>query len=155
METSNNNNGNSSAKSTKIRCDPRCFLIKAIRNWIHSQPVGYDIGPPERMDGSSNTKGRIRHTPAPENGAVYYNVLEQNCVWWATAMLVQNQIKIPDPVRTAIMEYNGGHGAAPTVLSGTRRGTTVHTMYDLRDEASLQTGRYSLDVASVGVGGLW
>jgi hypothetical protein len=128
-------------------------LLNSIRNWIFSEPVGYDEGAPKQESpGSPNTIGRMRHDPAPETG-VYYSVLEQNCVWWATIMLVQNNITIPPDARTAIMSYNHGGGAASQVLSGTRNATTVHTMNDILEGMSLQTGGYNVDMGGVGLGG--
>jgi len=105
-------------------------LLKAIYGWVNSEPVGYDYGAP-RPDPSNPGGNEIGipqyHRPAPSNG-IYYSLMEQNCVWWVAAMLVQNNVTLPDDVRNAILGFNKGGGAAGQVISGERGANVMHDM---------------------------
>jgi hypothetical protein len=125
-------------------------LLNAIHSWIDSEPVGYDKGGPkdDPSNPGKNTIGILQHRPAPENG-VYYSLTEQNCVWWATIMLMQNHITLPQNVSQAILGYNKGVGAASAVISGNRSANTVHTMNNILEGMSLQSGGYNVDMSGV------
>ena len=97
-------------------------LLTCIRNWISAMKPGYDYGNPTRDDVTpdpNNQIGVIQHIPAPANG-VYYSLTGQNCVWWATIMLNQSGIRVPQSVYDYIWLYNGGIGAARPVIGGQR-----------------------------------
>jgi hypothetical protein len=121
-------------------------LLKAIRSWISSEQVGYEKGGPKTdPNDPKNDIGLLQHIPAKENG-VYYSLMEQNCVWWATIMLKQNGITIPQNAANAISSYNDGKGAAGAVISGQRSAFTVHTISGLLESMYLPQSGYNVSV---------
>jgi hypothetical protein len=110
-------------------------VMTCIRNWIASDNSGYDFGParPEPGNLSNDIGNPSEHREPPEN-SVYYSVMEENCVWWATIMLEQSKISVPQSVYNAIKAYNGGYGAAAQVINGTRSATTANTINPLAAE---------------------
>jgi len=126
--------------------DKQAALLKAIHNWISSKHVGYEKGGPKTDPSDSNNDiGKLQHIPAKENG-VYYSLMGQNCVWWATIMLMQNGITIPQNVADTISSYNGGHGAAASVISGQRSAFSVHTISGLLESMYLPQSGYNVSV---------
>jgi hypothetical protein len=84
-----------------------------------------------------NTIGIKFHTDAPQNG-IYYSLMGQNCVWWATVMLMQNGFNpLPANVSNAILKYNGGDGYANDVVQGRRSPSKQLKMDDVLEGQSL------------------
>ena len=102
-------------------------LLNYINAWIRAAGPGYDFG--GAIPDPADPKNEIGtpHTAAPRNG-VYYALKEQNCVWWATVMLMQSHIKVPPGVYTRISRFNQGIGAAAQVISGQRTAYDVRTL---------------------------
>ena len=109
----------SSYKPFCVTTDPMLqqALLTGIHNWIDSQPVGFDKGPPIKVIGSGNRIGSTKHRPPPDD-PIYYSVSGQNCVWWSTIMLMQNGFNpLPAKVSKAILNYNAGFGDATEVIN--------------------------------------
>lgn len=88
-------------------------LRSYIDGWIALANPGRDYGNPIPGKDPNDPQNDIGkpHIPAPRGG-VYYSLGGQNCVWWATTMIMQSNIKVPQSVYTAITKYNHGIGNA-------------------------------------------
>jgi RHS repeat-associated protein len=124
-------------------------LSSCIKNWISSNPVGFDVGNPkdDPNNPGNNTIGASGHKDSPANGAVYYSLGEQNCVWWATIMLKQSGISVPPTAYYAIADYNNNIGAATDVVYGKRSASTLNTL-PYPPAVALPPG-FSVDIGSV------
>jgi hypothetical protein len=112
-----------------VTTDPgqQSILQNYIKNWYAAAHTGYDYGDPIKDQTDTKNKIGSPHIPAPQNG-VYYSVREQNCVWWATIMLKQSNIKVDPGVYSQISRYEQGVGAASQVISGARSPDDVRTL---------------------------
>ncbi len=105
-------------------------LLNYINGWIRSMPVGYELGDPKPDTSGTdpdNEIGSLAHVAAPTD-AVYYSLLEQNCVWWATIMLKQSKIDVPATVDRAIETFEGGTTGGAAVIKGDRSASDVGTI---------------------------
>lgn len=103
-------------------------LFNHIQAWMAGTRPGYDQGAPrEDITSPGNEIGILAHTPARNDG-VYYSLYEQNCVWWAAAMLMQSGTDVPQRVERAIMSFNGGGGDGDYVIMGARDPFDVRAM---------------------------
>jgi RHS repeat-associated protein len=102
-------------------------LRSSIVNWCKNNQVGYDRGKPQNDPTNINNQIGFRHYSAREGG-IYYSLLEQNCVWWATSMILRSGIKLSQDVAKVISTFNKGGGAADNLISGRRNVNTAHRM---------------------------
>ena len=86
-------------------------LLNYVNGWINSANPGREYGAPQTDPNDPHSEIGNPHRPAP-SGGVYYSLGGQNCVWWATIMLMQSNIKVPQSVYTAISRFNHGIGNA-------------------------------------------
>jgi len=121
-------------------------LESAIRSWIVGNNQNYECGAPVRRDPDNprNDIGkRESHHVDQSPQTIYYSLLEQNCVWWATIMLLQNDIKLSKEVEKVISDFNHGQGAAKEVILGKRSANIVHRMSYIPDVSRI--GGYGVD----------
>ena len=102
-------------------------LLSTILTWGKSSNVGWEKGEPR--EDSSNPNNQIgRNHIDSQKTSVYYSLLEQNCVWWATIMICQAGIALPQAASNAIIEFNDGGGAAKDVIRGNRQATEANRL---------------------------
>jgi hypothetical protein len=86
-------------------------LMSYINGWISMANPGREYGSPQTDPHDLHNDIGDPHRAAPPGG-VYYSLGGQNCVWWATTMIMQSNIKVPQSVYTEITKYNHGIGNA-------------------------------------------
>ncbi|MCF6177305.1 MAG: hypothetical protein L3J71_16235 [Victivallaceae bacterium] len=124
-------------------------LESTISSWIRGDKVGYEYGDPQAEPTNlKNEIGKIRHKSVPLHGGIYYSLFEQNCVWWATIMLLQNGISIPKDTEKVISKFNGGFGAANEVLSMKRSKYKVNYMDTLKPKPNTVGGKF-IDLSTI------
>jgi len=130
--------------------DSEDALLTTIQNWINSEPVGFELGypQPDPADPGNTISGDSTRRPAPENG-VYYNLTEQNCVWWAAAMCVQSKISVLQGAQAAIKGYNHGVGAGAAVILGQRSASLLHTQSVFPPGMSFIPGGYNFSTLGI------
>jgi hypothetical protein len=117
------------ANLVTIDAGQQAMVLSCVKNWIHDMPVGYDYGLPVTDTVTPDLQNEIGagHVKAPRDG-VYYSLTSQNCVWWATIMLIQSGIPVPSGVFMTILLDNWGGGAASDVISGERSAYQAKTL---------------------------
>jgi hypothetical protein len=117
--------------------------------------VGYERGNPviDLSDPGNTISSSRDRRQAPDNG-IYYNLTEQNCVWWAATMLMQNGVALPKDAHDAIEGYNHGVGAASAVIEGQRGTDVLHRQSEFPPGMSLPGG-FDISPSEIDLGGFF
>jgi hypothetical protein len=132
-------------------------LIQCVNNWKAATGCGYELGKPIKDNVTPDDNNQIgfdAHKPAPPDG-VYYSLRGQNCVWWATIMVMQSGIQLQNPTafNNAVSYFNtgGGGGYAGQVISGARSAFEADRMNGMPFGLNLAIPGYDLSGFDTGL----